>query len=240
LARPSDPPGRPATRARRRPSLAAGAALAALLQAALAPLHASRDPLHASRAAAEPIDTLLAQAGPHTISASDVALARALGAFGFAPSAAPIARADVERYVDALLMLDEAGRIGIEVAPSAVDAAWAAVGARVGGPAALERWLERNAIDRAWARRVVEDDLVRAKFVDARFAAFVFPDEDAIARELGPGAHDETAREQARERLIRQAASEAQASWLADARRRAAIRLLLPAGSSIAPPFTPP
>ena len=211
-----------------------------LLHIALAPFHASRDPLHASVAAAEPVDTLLAQAGPRTISASDVALARALGAFGFAPSAAPIGRADVDRYVDVRLMLDEAGRIGIEVAPSAVDAAWVAVGARAGGEAALTRWLERNAIDRDWARRLVEEDLVRVKFLDARFAAFVFPDEDAIARELGPGEHGDTAREQARERLSRQAASEAQAAWLADARRRASIRILLPAGSSVAPPFTPP
>jgi len=90
------------------------------------------------------------------------------------------------------------------------------------------------------ARRLVGEDIVKAKFLDARFAAFVFPDDDAITRELGPGEHDETAREQARERLVRQVASEAQATWLADARRRASIRILLPAGSSVPPPFTLP
>ena len=63
---------------------------------------------------------------------------------------------------------------------------------------------------------------------------------EAVTRELGPGQHDEPAREQARERLVRQAASETQATWLADARRRASIRILLPAGSSVAPPFTLP
>src|SRR5262249_15591793 len=185
-------------------------------------------------------DAGLGQVGSRTISASDVALARALSVLGFAPSAAPIERSDVERYVDALLMLDEAGRIGIEIEPAALGAAWTAIGGRVGGGAALERRLQDNAIDRDWASRVVEDDLVKSKFLDARFVAFVFPDDDAINRELGPGQHDEAARERARGRLVRQAASEAQATWLADARRRASIRILLPAGSSVSPPFGAP
>src|SRR5262249_54929184 len=195
-------------------------------------------PAHAGPAV--PVDTVLGQVGSRTISASDVALARALGVLGFSPTTAPIERSDVERYVDTLLMLDEAGRIGIDVEPAALDAAWTTIGTRVGGDAALERWLRGNAIDRDWARRVVEEDLLKAKFIDARFAAFVFPDDDAINRELGPGQHDEAAREQARQRLVRKAASEAQVAWLADARRRASIRLLLPAGSSVAPPFGAP
>ena len=123
---------------------------------------------------------------------------------------------------------------------AAVEAAWVAVGIRAGGEAALERWLDKNAIDRNWARRLVGEDIVKSKFLDARFIAFVFPDDEAVTRELGPGQHDEPAREQARERLVRQAASETQATWLADARRRASIRILLPAGSSVAPPFTLP
>jgi hypothetical protein len=193
--------------------------------------------LHVSLAPAEPVDALLAQAGSRTIAASDIGLARALGVFGFAPTPSPIERSDVDRYVDVVLMLEEAGRLGIEAEPAAVDAAWVAVGIRAGGETALERWLDKNAIDRGWARRLVAGDIVKAKFLDARFAAFVFPDDDAVTRELGPGEHDETAREQARERLVRVAASEAQATWLADARRRASIRILLPAGVSVAPPF---
>ena len=196
--------------------------------------------LHVAVAPVGPIDTVLAQVGSRTISSSDIALARALGVLGFAPSASPIERLDVERFVDGLLMLEEAGRIGIEVEPAAIDAAWAAVGSRAGGDAALERWLDTNAIDRDWARRLVEEDLVKEKFLDARFVAFVFPDEDAVTRELAPGQHDESAREEARERLVRRAASDAQALWLADARRRASIKILLPAGSSVAPPFTLP
>ena len=134
---------------------------------------------------------MLAQVDSRTIAASDVALARALGVFGLAPSSSPITRAEVDRFVEVLLILAEAGRIGIEVEPAALDVAWAAVATRAGGEAALTRWLEENAIDRDWARRLVGEDIVKSKFLDARFAAFVFPDEETVTRELGPGQHDE-------------------------------------------------
>ena len=196
--------------------------------------------LHVSVAFAAPVDTLLARVDARTISASDVALARALGVFGFAPSSSPITRADVDRFVDVLLVLAEAAKIGVEAEPAAVDAAWAAVATRAGGEAALTQWLADQAIDRDWARRMVEDNVVRSKFRDARFAAFVFPDEEAVTRELGPGQHDDDARERVRDRLTHQAALEAEAKWLADARRRASIRILLPDGASVAPPFTGP
>ena len=189
---------------------------------------------------AETLDTLLAQVDSPTISASDIALARALGVFGFAPSSAPITRADIDRFVDVLLILAEAGKIGVEAEPAAVEAAWAAAAARAGGEATLTTWFADNAIDRDWARRLVEEDVVRSKFLDARFAAFIFPDEEAVNRELGPGQHDEDARERVRARLTRQAAVEAQAKWLDDARRRASIKVLLPDGGSVAPPFTGP
>lgn len=210
----------------RRPGIVAVALLVALLHGAPAP--------------GKPIDTLLAQVDSRTISASDIALARTLGVLGFSPSNAPILRAEIDRFIDVLLILAEAGRIGIEVAPAAVDAAWGAVARRAGGEPALTRWLEKEAIDRDWARRFVEEDLVTSKFLDARFAAFVFPDEETVTRELGPAPHDESAREQVRERMIRQAAAEAQAKWLDDARRRAAIKIFLPDGGSVSPPFTLP
>ncbi len=197
--------------------------------------------LPAAAASAPLLDTLLAQVDARTVAASDIALARALGVFGFTASrSGPIERGDVERFIDALLMLEEAGRIGIAVEPSETERAWAAVLSRAGGEAAVERWLQTHAIDRAWARRLVEADALRSRFLDARFAAFVFVGEDEIAALLGPGRHDEAAREQARQRLTRAAAERAQAEWLAAARRRAAIRIVLPEGGSIAPPFPPP
>lgn len=194
----------------------------------------------AALTSAQLLDTLVAVVDSRTVAASDIALARALGAFGLAASSAPMRRADVERYVDVALILQESEQIGISVEPAEVDRAWDAVVARAGGEATFQRWLDAHAIDRDWARRVVELDVRRTKFFFERFAAFVVPSEDEIGRALGPGQHDETAREQARERLARAGAEKAQTEWLDAARRRAAIRILIADGAAIPPPFPPP
>jgi hypothetical protein len=190
--------------------------------------------------AAPLLDVLLAAVEGRTIAASDIALARALGVLGFAPSSSPIAREEIERFADVLLIVDEAGRIGISAEPEQTERAWAAVVERVGGETALARWLDAQALDRTWARRLVEYEVVRARFFEVRFAAFVFPDEAAVDQALGPGQHDEAGREAARARLIREAAERAQADWLREARRRVSVRMLLLQGASIPPPFPAP
>lgn len=189
---------------------------------------------------APPLDVLLAQVEARTVAASDIALARAMGVLGFTPSPGPIERGDIERFVDALLIVEEAGRIGLAVDEADAERAWAVVAARVGSVTTLERWLEAHHIDPAWARRLVEADVLRTRFFDARFAAFVFVGDEEIARVLGAGPHDETARERTREQLARAAAEKAQAEWLVAARRRARIRILLPEGHSVEAPFPPP
>jgi hypothetical protein len=186
------------------------------------------------------LDALLAQVEARTVAASDVALARALQLFGFTPATAPIERGDVERFVDVLLMVEEAGRIGLAADEPEVERAWAAMAARVGSEAALQQWLEAYALDRAWVRRLVEADVLRARFFEARFAAFVFVGDEEVNRVLGPGQHDEATREQARAQIAREAAEKAQAEWLAGARRRANIRILLQEGRSVEPSFPPP
>jgi hypothetical protein len=191
-------------------------------------------------ATAMPLDTLLAVVDARTVAASDIALARALGVHGFVPSTSPITRAEVERFADVLVMLEEADRIGIAVDAASTERAWSALATRVGGEAPLQRWLETHAIDVAWARRFVEADLKHAGFFEARFAAFVFPDDAAVAGRLGPGRHDEVAREHARSQLAREAAERAQAEWLQAARKRAVIRILLEDGATVTPPFPPP
>lgn len=196
--------------------------------------------LAASAESTPSLDVLLAQVEAQTIAASDIALARALRVLGFAPSAGPIERGDVERFVDILLILEEAGRIGLTVDQADTDGAWTAAVARVGSETTVERWLAAHAIDRSWARRLVEAEVLRARFFEARFAAFVFVSDDEIARALGPGTHDETARERTREQITRAAAEKAQAEWLVAGRRRAIIRILLPDGRSVEPPFPPP
>jgi hypothetical protein len=189
---------------------------------------------------AQMVDTLLAVVDSQTVAASDIALARSLGVLGFTASAAPMGRSDIARYADAFVILQEAERIGISVEPLETDRAWAAAVTRAGGEAAVQRWLDGHAIDRDWARHVVELDVRRQKFLAERFAAFVIPSEDDITRALAPGQTDEAAREQARESLVRAAAEKAQAEWLEGARRRAAIRILIPDGAVIPPPFPPP
>jgi hypothetical protein len=207
------------------------AVVGALLALLLAPGVAAPAPL---------LDALIGVVDGKTVSASDIALARALGVLGLSPSTGPITREEIERYADVRLLLDEAGRIGISAGAEETERAWSAVVARGGSNGVLDRWLDAYAIDRAWARRLVEQDVVRVRFFEARFAAFVFPDEAAVTRALGPGQHDEAARETVRVRLTRQAADRAQAEWLQAARRRATIQILLPPGGSIAPPFPPP
>jgi hypothetical protein len=191
-------------------------------------------------AAAQVVDTLVAVVDSRTVAASDIALARALGTFGFTASAAPMARKDIDRYVDVVLILQESERIGISVEPPETDRAWEALVARTGGEAAIRRWLDGNAIDRDWARHVVELDVQRQKFLAERFAAFVIPSEDDITKALPSDQTDEAARERTREALVRAAAEKAQAEWLEGARRRAAIRILIGDGAVIVPPFPPP
>lgn len=191
-------------------------------------------------ASAQVVDTLVAVVDSRTVAASDIALARALGTFGFTASAAPMARKDIDRYVDVVLVLQESERIGISVERPETDRAWEALVARTGGEAAVQRWLDGNAIDRDWARHVVELDVQRQKFLAERFAAFVIPSEDDITKALPSDQTDEAARERAREALVRAAAEKAQAEWLDGARRRAAIRILIGDGAVIAPPFPPP
>jgi hypothetical protein len=196
--------------------------------------------LAASAGAGPAVDVLLAQVEVRTIAASDIALARALGVLGFAPTAGPIERRDVERFVDALLILEEAARIGITVDQADVERAWTAMVTRVGSETTLERWLATHGIEEAWARRFVADDVVRGRFFEARFVAFVFVGDEEVARALGPGEHDEATRERTRAQIARAAAEKAQAEWLVAARRRANIRFLLSDSRSVELPFPPP
>ena len=141
-----------------------------------------------------------------TVAASDIALARALGVLGFSPSPSPITRQEIERFADVRLILDEAGRIGISAEPEQTERAWTAV--------VDARWAARRRSRAGSTRRLStgrgpagssSTRSSRARFFEARFAAFVFPDEAAIERALGPGQHDEAAREAARARLVREA-----------------------------------
>lgn len=110
-------------------------------------------------AGAGPLDAVVGEVGPAIVTASDVGLARALGLFGFSPSAEPIRSDDVDRYDAALVGALEASRLGIGPTAPELDQAWAALETQMGGATALSDWLDDTTIDVAWARRALEAHL---------------------------------------------------------------------------------
>jgi hypothetical protein len=151
-----------------------------------------------------------------------MALARALRLFGLMPGSGPITADEVGRFVDGRLMAREARDLDIGVAAEAAEAAWQAAG----GPA-LAAWLERIGASEAWARRLVAADLRRQRFIEVRFRSFAFVSEFDIDEALGPGQHPEPAREAARRRLVEAQVDRGIAEWLAEARARGEVRLLI-------------
>ena len=105
------------------------------------------------------VDAVVGAVGSTVVTASDIALARALGLFGFAPSETPIQAADVDRYGAALVAVLEASRLGIGPTLTEMDQAWTALETQLGGAAALRAWLEATTLDTAWARRALEAHL---------------------------------------------------------------------------------
>lgn len=186
------------------------------------------------------VDAVLADAAGHTVTASEVALARALAVFGLAPSAAPIEADDVERVVGARLEVVEAERLGIGPSAAERDHAWAELADRLGGAAALAAWLARAAVEPEWARRLVEAELARQQFVDLRFRAFVFVTEADVTAALGPGDHPPAERERRRAALREAETDRRRAEWLREARGRLPVWIRLGPGESVPCPLPMP
>lgn len=190
--------------------------------------------------AAEVVDAVLAVVDEEVVAASDLALARALGLFGFAPSRAPIVADDVARYVRVALALGEARRLAIEVPPDAVASTWRVAETRAGGAAALDAWLAATGLDRAWANRAVEAHVVWRRFIELRFVALAFVTPDEVTAGLGAGRDDAEAWARVQDRLRDERARQALAGWLDERARAATIRTMLPPGAQIPLPFAPP
>jgi hypothetical protein len=169
------------------------------------------------------VDGVVAQVDGVVVTASEVALGRALGLFGLTSATGPLSESEIQRYLDGQLLAREGARIGVE--PTAADEAeaWAAVVHRAGGEDALMRWLRLADVDMEWARRLAHDDLRMRQVVDLRFRALAFVAEADLTAALGPGPHDEETREQTRARLEREAADQRLTEWLAEARARASV-----------------
>ena len=141
------------------------------------------------------LDGVVAEVDGAVITASDVALARALSLFDLQPSAEPIRSGDIARNVDAWLLVREAARLRLEITPDEEAAAWRAV---------------------AW-------DLRRRRFVEVRFRAFAFVSEDQVSEALGRGDHGGAARDRLRAALVQSAVDRELSAWLQELRSRSRI-----------------
>jgi hypothetical protein len=188
--------------------------LAAVLLAAAVP----------SVATAAFLDAVVVEVNGTITTASDLAIARALSLFTLTPSDAPIRDDDVQRVVDARLVVDEARRLQITTEPADVDEAWRAAAERLGGLDVLRRWLDQAELDEGWVRKLVEADLRRRRFIDVRFRAFVFITEEELTQAIGPGPHAPETRERAMNALRDAAIARELNAWLAETRARATIR----------------
>jgi hypothetical protein len=186
------------------------------------------------------LDAVLAEVDGAIVTASDAAIGKALGLFGLEASPASIHTADVQRLVDAWLVIAEADRLQIAPSPSDVEEAWSAVAARVGGTDVLRSWLDQAGLDEAWVRRLVEADLRWRRFIEVRFRAFVFVTEEDITKTIGPGPHTPDAREKAVNVLREEITRRELAAWLAEARSRATIRTTGAERTGLPPPFPMP
>lgn len=170
------------------------------------------------------VDAMVAQVDLYTIAASDIALARALGLYGLPPGKGPIRTADVDRFIDARLIVAEAERLGIVPPPEALEQAWREVVARRGGRKRFHAWLAANGIAQDWARRLTDSDAQRRHFTEIRFERFVFIPEEEITKALGTGPAAEDERERVREALRKKRAERELARWLEEQRQRTPIR----------------
>jgi hypothetical protein len=185
--------------------------------------------------AAEFLDAVLAEVGTEVVTASDVALTRALGAADLAPGVGPITAEEVSRVVDARLMVREAVSLDIAASNAAREEAWRAAGLADAAPGAGGR-LARLGVSREWARQVLADELRRRRFIDVRFRSFAFVSEFDVDDALGPGAHPAETREATRRRLLEAEVAAGIAEWLREARERAGVRLIR---APVPLPFTP-
>jgi hypothetical protein len=183
------------------------------------------------------LDEVVAEIDGALVAASDVAIARALGLFELHPAPRALEGTDIERYVDGRLLVREATRIGLQTTADERTQAWAAAADRAGGQALLEGWLRRADVDPVWVRRLVDEDLLRRRFVELRFRDLAFVSEAEVTAAMGPGTSGEAAREVVRARLEGDAARRRLGEWLVEARARSVIRRLVDADARVPDPL---
>ena len=186
-------------------------------------------------AASTLVDAVLGEVDGHVVTASDIALARALGLFGFQPSTAPITASDLERLVAARIVVREARQIGVGGSPAEIDEAWRAAAERAG-----HAWLDATGVEPEWARATVAADVQWHRFIDARFRAFVFVSEPEVRAALGPGDHGPDERARMRAMLGEREVQRRLSAWIAESEERLRVRRLLAPGDSVPCPMPMP
>ena len=186
------------------------------------------------------VDAITGAVDGSVVTASEIAIARALALFGFAPSAAAIDAADVQRMLAARLIVAEARQLDIGGAAAEVERGWQAAAARVGGAPALQRWLASVDLETDFVRGLVADDLRWRRFIDVRFRDFAFVMPDEVAAALGPGEHDAAVEERTRERLRAEQARRELAAWVRERALSARVQNLLEPDARVPVPFGPP
>jgi hypothetical protein len=186
------------------------------------------------------LDAVVAEVETRSVTASDIALARALGLFGFTPSSAAIGPDDIERAVGVWIVVIQAQRMRLSAVGEGRAEAWRAAADRFGGPPAFEAWLTRVGVEPEWARQLVEDDLDWRQFIDLRFRAFAFVTEDQVRDGLGAEPDTPEARARVRAKLEAAEVEQRLAEWLAEERRRVAVQRLLAPPERVPVPFSMP
>lgn len=183
------------------------------------------------------LDRVVAEIDGAPVTASDVAIARALGLFELSAATRAIEATDVERYVEGRLLAREAARLRLETTADQRAEAWAVAAGRAGGEASLAAWLRTVDVDPAWARRLVDEDLMRRRFVDFRFRDLAFVSEAEVTAAMGAGQDGEATREAVRTRLEGDVARRQLGDWLVETRARSTIRRLVDEGARVPDPL---
>ncbi len=182
------------------------------------------------------LDRTLATVGGAIVTASDVALARALGLVEGEAAATPATA--LAALVDRWLMLHEVARFSpAEPAPAAVAVRLAAIRAHTADSAAVAARLTEAGRTPAYLESWARDDLRLAAYLEQRFAsagapaesdvdAYVAAHVDELAQAGLTGAGATTA---ARARLVEERRRDLIADWLIDLRRRTTVVTFPPA-----------
>ncbi len=184
------------------------------------------------------LDTVLAEVGGTTITASDVGLSKRLGFFGLVPSGSRIAPIEIEQFIDARLVTLEAVGLGIQATVEEVKRHWQTIEREWNGASTFDAWLEENGIGRQWVGELIAQHLSWERFIELRFRSFVFITETEVLKFLGREPADPEQFEKTREALRSEQIGIKLSEWLREARGRVRVRRSTEVTKGVADPLS--